>query len=431
MRVVLISLFDGGSYGHRSISATLSENNFEVIDLFGFWYLQDLKDMPPESTGNIVNLVRDLKPDLIGFSVISTIGFSYARQVSLALRQACTAPIIFGGVHSTLTPQITLNEAHADFVCIGEGEDSIVDLCKNLSIGSSGEGIHGIMTKSNPTYVPRSLPQQLDSYPFQKVSDHNSYSILSNGEICPGDLKTKERVYSTRCSRGCPFHCSFCSNAKLRSISGTGKYVRSRSVNKVIEELIGHKKINSRCDSIWFWDDTFPTETSWVAEFAQQYKRDINLPFIAWFNPKTVIEENIRLLTDAGLKSAIMGIDSASSSTRNGVFLRKETDDEIAKADAIFSKMNLSKQYDFMINHPWESHSELQDLFRMARNFKPPFILNMHDLIILPGTNLAERAVTEGIIQDDSEVVSLITSDAFSVSRRIQWVKGVPGTKKP
>lgn len=424
--MVLISLFDGGSFGHRSISATLSENNFEVFDLFGFWYLQDLQEIPQVGINSIVNLIKELKPDLIGFSVISTISFAYARQISLALRHACNAPIVFGGAHSTLTPEITLKEAQADFICIGEGEESMIGLCKSLSAGSGGEDIPGIMTKSNPTYIPRSLPQLLDSYPFQKVSNSNSYSILPTGKICAGDLKTKERVYSTRCSRGCPFRCSFCSNAKLRSLSGPGKYVRRRSVKNVIEEIVNHKEINDRCESIWFWDDTFPTETSWVAEFAQQYKRNINLPFNAWFNPKTIFEENIRLLADAGLKTAIMGIDSASSSTRNEVFLRNETNEDIANADAIFSKMKLSKQYDFMINHPWECSSELRDLFHMALDFKPPFTLNMHDLIILPGTNLAERAVREGIIKDDADIVKSITSDAFSVSRRIQWIKGVP-----
>ena len=426
MRVVLISLFDGGTYGHRSVSAALQANDIEVFDIFGLWYIQDLKDLPEIGIKNIGSLVKEIKPDLIGISVTSTLGFAYARQLSLALRHIGSAPIIFGGVHCTLTPHITMVEAQADFVCIGEGEESIVDLCKNLSAGDNGEGIPGIMTKLNLTYIPRGLPQHLDTLPFQKISDNNSYSILVNGTICPGDFKTKDKVYSTRCSRGCPFQCSFCSNFKLRSLSGPGNYFRRRSVKHVIEELIRHKKINTRCESIWFWDDTFPTETSWVVEFAQQYKEHIDLPFTAWFNPKAVIEENIRLLADAGLKNAIMGIDSASPATRNGVFLRKETDEDISNADTIFSKMKLSKQYDFIINHPWECSTELQDIFKMALNFKPPFTLNMHDLIILPGTKLAERAVKEGIIKDDADVVSTITSDAYSMSRRIQWIKGMP-----
>ena len=120
-------------------------------------------------------------------------------------------------------------------------------------------------------------------------------------------------------------------------------------------------------------------------------------PFEIWLNPNTTREVNISKLKQAGLKSAVTGIESASEETRKKVYLRTESTEDTIKADRILSKYGIRKTYDFIIDHPWECQTELHDTFEFALNMKKPFELNMHSLVLLPGTELAKRAIRENL----------------------------------
>ncbi|MBA7649545.1 hypothetical protein ES703_57342 [subsurface metagenome] len=61
----------------------------------------------------------------------------------------------------------------------------------------------------------------------------------------------------------------------------------------------------------------------------------------------------------------------------------------------------------------------------MVTQLKKPFSLNMHSLILLPGTELAHRAIQEGLSTED-DIIENIISDTRSSSRKIRWIRGIP-----
>ncbi len=41
-------------------------------------------------------------------------------------------PVIVGGVFATFAPEICIKEDLVDMVCVGEGENALIDLCDRL-----------------------------------------------------------------------------------------------------------------------------------------------------------------------------------------------------------------------------------------------------------------------------------------------------------
>ena len=78
-----------------------------------------------------------MKPDLIGFSCV-TAHYRWAIDFARAVkRELPGVPIIFGGVHPTLVPEVVIEEGCVDFVCIGEGEGPLLELLQSLERGDS------------------------------------------------------------------------------------------------------------------------------------------------------------------------------------------------------------------------------------------------------------------------------------------------------
>ena len=106
--------------------------------------------------------------DLIGFSVISDT-YGWACQIAGELIKRIDIPVIFGGIHPTSVPDIVIKEDFVDYVCAGEGEEAMVELCDALQQGKDTTSIRNVWTKRNGRIIKnplRPLISDLDSLPF-------------------------------------------------------------------------------------------------------------------------------------------------------------------------------------------------------------------------------------------------------------------------
>ena len=139
MKTVLISPYpDITSIGIRAISSYLKKSGQETRVIF-----LPVDFLPRRFAGNSVNLydddtiaeIVDISRDagLIGISV-TTGTFPMAREITQALKKDLKIPIAWGGIHPTLLPDECLE--FADIVCIGEGEESLLELTENIESGA-------------------------------------------------------------------------------------------------------------------------------------------------------------------------------------------------------------------------------------------------------------------------------------------------------
>jgi len=211
-------------------------------------------------------------PDIVAFSSTSLV---FDRIVTLSgwVKENADILTICGGTHPTIEPERVISCDTIDFVCVGEGEEALGELCSRLEQRKSVTNIANIWAKEggiihkNPI---RPLISNLDELPFQdrKITQYEQTH----------DFKvTKRGTFMT--SRGCPYRCSYCCNIALRRLyRGAGKYVRYRSVENVVEEVELVISKFPTIEYIAFHDDILPLRISWFDKFCHIYSERISLP---------------------------------------------------------------------------------------------------------------------------------------------------------
>ena len=142
-------------------------------------------------------------------------------------------------------------------------------------------------------------------------------------------------------SRGCPFNCSYCFNQSYAEIyKDKGKRVRFRSVDNLLNEV---KLVvdSSPTKVVYFQDDTFILNPTWVGEFAEKYKSRIGLPFHCHTRANLVTEQIVLDLKNAGCYSVHLAAESGNERVRREVLNRNMTDTQIYSAVDLFKKYEI------------------------------------------------------------------------------------------
>jgi radical SAM superfamily enzyme YgiQ (UPF0313 family) len=366
-----------------------------------------------EEIKQINNLIADLKPDLIGLSLMTT-HFSRAKKITEAIKGKFNTPIIWGGIHPTISPEDCLK--YADLVCVGEGELALAQLLEtNFLEFKSGQydfsipGIWYIKNNQAPNQGAGLLVPDINQlpYPDYNLADHY---IVHRNKLLPliPDLfrqyypasRKDHRIIS---GRGCPYACTFCANSVFKSMYGPG-YLRIRSVDNFIGEMVEIKKAFPYIEIFRINDDSFPIKSiDWLKEFARQYKEKINLPFFCLVSPLTVTEEKFDLLIAAGLKIVQIGLQSGSNRVNQEIYLRHVKNEQFLKAVSILGKYRgrLKVIVDVILDNPYELEEDILETLKVLNQLdRSSVVLGIFSLVFYPGTELYNRAIKDKVITD-------------------------------
>ncbi len=126
------------SFAIELLSSILKENSHEVSLVFDnrlFDSAEIKNSILKRVFGQkdlILKQVKDSKPDLICFSAF-TYNYQWALNTAQQIKKKIgNIPIIFGGIHPTLMPDLVIKNKCVDYVCVGEGEYALLELVNNL-----------------------------------------------------------------------------------------------------------------------------------------------------------------------------------------------------------------------------------------------------------------------------------------------------------
>ena len=357
-----------------------------------------------------VKQIIDLKPNLVGISVLSPY-VPIAKKLTKLVRDNSSALVIWGGVHPTISPESCIKEA--DMICIGEGEGAITELVTDLRDGKDYFNTENLWINNGSNIVKnpmRALIQDLDSLPFPSYGNDSFYFIDSN-RITRNDPTLLDSYVWVQSSRGCPFACSYCVNSLLRPLfKNLGHYTRRRSVNNIIREikekldLFGHIK-----DYVFFVDEVFGNDESWLNEFETIYKKEIGLPFFVEYNPKFINSTILEKLFNAGVETIDLGIQTGSDYIRNRIFHRAGKNNEIINLASEISNYGIKIKYDLIIDNPYENEESLKNTISVLLQLPKPLFFNLHALQYFPDYPFTNKAIEEGHIKiEDASVDSLM-----------------------
>jgi anaerobic magnesium-protoporphyrin IX monomethyl ester cyclase len=393
-----VDLFDSTFYANALTSDTNEEKVYLSIVRPFDWADRGIKAKTGNMLDDLQRMVDDYQPDLLAVSVVENTWF-IADQMLRSLRQP--VPTIVGGVFATFAPEIVVSHPRVDYVCRGEGEIPLVELCKAMCAGTSTTAIPSIWAKQDGTVHRNNIGAgiDLDELPFPDWEIFDSQSLYR---------PMQGRVYKTiglETQRGCPYKCTFCnspSNNTLYKAEGAGKFHRKKSVKRVAEELAYMVKHHGP-EFIYFVVDTFLAMSDReLNEFADMYQ-DFKIPF--WMNTRaeTINEWRAEQLERMNCLRINIGIEHGNEAYRAKYLDRAVSNKKMLDAFRACSGRSFVTVANSIIGLPDETRELIFDTIEFNRQL-PPDIEASGAFIFTPfhGTPLRNLAVQRGYVDKDS-----------------------------
>lgn len=293
--------------------------------------------------------------------------------------------VVFGGPHPTVLPEETINDG-ADFVVVGEGEETFLNLIKTILVGGPLNVVDGIVFKENGVIKKtsnRPFIKNLDVLPFP---DQTKFPIEKYFKL------KGYREISMIASRGCPMNCSFC-QPTLRKIFGAS--VRYRSPKNIVDE-IEYLVNNFNADMIVFSDDTFCSNEQNVRDVCGLIiERKIN---VLWRCQTRVglSRETMEIMKKAGCFLLALGVESGSQKILNSI--RKGiTVDGVIKTFKLCKEVGILTHAYFMVGHIGETQETIKETKELIAKIKP-FSMFASIVTPYPQTDLYYNALENNLL---------------------------------
>jgi radical SAM superfamily enzyme YgiQ (UPF0313 family) len=364
------------SLGPAFLAAYLRQHGHEAA------FVRVAKD---RTMAEIAGDVRREAPDLIGVSM-TTRQWLRARDVLGQLRRISNIPVIAGGLHATFSPEDVLSHDGIDYLCLGEGEEALLELVNALESGQPPDDIDNIWVKGGARPKLRNPIEPLDAVPF-----------LARDML---DERWGVRYLTTQ--RGCPFPCTYCAARmydKLYASGDTTNYGRRRSLDNVLAELSALRDPGP-LNYVVFLDDTFTIHHPWVREFCKVYAREFAVPFSLNARVETVNEIMLHELAAAGCKHIVYGVESGSERVRREIMKRSATNQRFRDVFRWTRDAGIMATANYIIGTPGESRAEMQETIDLHHDLQPAdfafFVFYPY-----PGTELFQLCQANGYLPDD------------------------------
>ncbi len=285
--------------------------------------------------------------DVLGFSLFTN-QLRYIQEI-LGSKRPDAKIIAVGGIHATLYGEELFDDIpNIDCVCVGEGEESIVELCNRLDAGDEYHTTPGFIFKNKDEMIRNEM------FALSKIEDLclPDYSVFDVERI----LDNYSGWFSMIVSRGCPYSCTYCCNTVLREIhKDLGNYVRLAPFEYAIDIIKNNLRHYPEAKGIIFLDDTFTMDKRWVINFCKRFKADVALPFIILTRVERVDKEILLALKSAGCKVITYGVETGNEWLRKNVLNRDISDEDIKRAFKMTQEAGIDAWATNMTGLPFET----------------------------------------------------------------------------
>ena len=318
------------------------------------------------------------------------------RFTALLKRRNPALHTILGGHHATLVPDEVMASPWFDAICVGEGDQAAVAYADALGAGKTPTGIPGLWIKDRQTGdIEKSPPSpfytDLDSLPFVNREHWRRWVV------------NPDRSSVIVVGRGCPFLCTYCSNHALKSVT-TGKFVRFRSVDNVLQEIRLLAQSCPDLEFIYLEVETIGALPQYAAQLSDRLAA-FNAERTSSIRFGTNLSVTSRLVGDPaaleGLLSALargniislnIGLESGSERIRDAILKRpRYTNADIIAFCAAARRFGVEVTLFVLIGLPTETPAECLETAAVARACNPTnFYLSI--FYPYPGTDLHRTA---------------------------------------
>lgn len=349
-------------------------------------------------------LVNEYKPDLIGVSVVDNtleLGINLIRGIDYN-----RIPVVFGGVSAIVNPEGLISRNEVKMICVGEGEEALVELVKSLRDGLPYDGIKNLWIKKPDSKVIRNglrKPVDLDALPFE------DFSVFEPQRIFRPMQGKMVSMLPINFDRGCPYICSFCDAPLFQSLYRNNgySYYRVKSLKRIHQEM-SYQVARFNISYFYFNSETFlvmPEEK--LKEFARMYS-EFRLPFWCQTRVETITDAKVRILKEMNCDRISFGLEHGNEEFRKKTLNKHFTNKQVIEAFRILKKYKIKVSVNNIIGFPDETRELVFDTIELNRKikadsvngfvFQPYFGTRLRDYCVKKGYLASESAITEDII---------------------------------
>ncbi|MDT8379911.1 MAG: lipid biosynthesis B12-binding/radical SAM protein [Desulfotignum sp.] len=347
-----------------------------------------LFDREKGQTG-LESAIAGFMPDIVGISVrnidnvdsISVHEHWYLgriKELVSRIRKTCRVSVVLGGPAVSIMPGAILDYTGADHCIVGEGE-----LAFNLLIEE-------IIKGGNPPAITGPLSPRMASWEFlapRYKKELTEYYFDLSGML----------NYQTK--RGCPFGCNYCSYPLIE-----GKKFRYQNPEFVVENL-KRLKTDFQIDSLFFTDSVFNDPAGRFLQVAEAMARaGLGIKWAAYFRPDQISQNDLALLKRSGLYAMEIGSDAACDQTLKGIG-KTFGFDRVMEFNEAAVTADISCAHFFMFGGPGETPDTIDQGLSNIKRLRHTVVSVFSGIRIIPGTVLADIALSQGIISPEDDLI--------------------------
>ena len=356
MRVLLIQapVSNMSPHAHLSPPLGLAYVAAHLIEAGHDVELRDL-NVSGMNPARVRYLLESLRPGLVGISS-HTETYPNALAIATLVKEFDPSiPVIVGGPHASILPRDVLAEPAVDFVAVGEGERTAVELVAALEADARTAAlaqIAGLGWKAGGEVRLNEPREPLDAADIGLPARH----------LLPLDLyQDSHNVLVAR--GGCPYRCPFCSGSHV-----WGGRRRMRPVEHIIDEVRlvvdeygpGH---------VFFVDDILTLNRRWLSELMDALEQaGLGITWGCATRVDRVDEVMLRRMAQTGCTGIQFGIESGAQEILDSV----KGIDKRSALDAVKSAVaaGIAVSCSFMIPFPDDTAETLAETRAFMREMQ-------------------------------------------------------------
>ena len=340
--------------------------------------------------------IASFQPDLIGLSVRNIDNVSFlknkfylprVKQLVGYINQLTKVPLVLGGAGFSLMPAEAMDYLQVDLGIAGGGEVPICQLIESLETGKPLSSVPNLYYRKEGKIVANSRQYYNESFvPDRSLLDNQVYFELGG----MANLVTK---------RGCPFSCDYCS---YHLVSGSKIVpVPPESIIAEFKELKELWGINH----FFLTDDIFNHPADHAMAVCESIIREkLKIKWYCFATPKGFNLEMAKIMREAGCAGIEFGSDAGSLKTLRGHNKSFNQEDIKIATDACL-ETGLPVSHYLILGGPGENIDTLRETLTFINSTQPTAVIVFIGVRIYPKTGLYQRALQEGIISADQNLL--------------------------
>ena len=352
------------------------------------------------SKESLNDVIGKFSPDIVGVSVISGKAVDDAVAVSEAAKSAGIT-VVWGGYLPSALPNLALKTGYVDFVSIGEGEYTWLDLLNSLETGQSFESVAGLAFMKNGEFITTPERGFVDLAALPKLD----FSLIDMKHyIYP--YYFSQRTFSLYSSKGCTGCCTFCYNASFNKSRH-----RVRPPEQVVEE-ISYLVEKYGIDGVHFNDDLIFCNKEEMFRFCDLIRAaDLN---ISWGSSCIIglfRKEEFQYMYDAGCRWLMFGIESGCREilkcVKKGINYKN-----IEQTCSDCADTGIVVRAGFIIGFPGETENNLKETAALAMRLKTSQV-SINYYTIVPDSEAYEQLLRDGTIRLPQNLQAFVEKHSF------------------